>query len=122
MNLNTLNEFRHEIYNCFDYASDTLFNLADALLTESQAQSVLELTLSPCFQRKWSSLYEALQMGQINQTHFEQTLVRYAPRPRDGERLVLAVDASNIERPFSHTSPDRGWLFTSTIFSIVISQ
>ncbi|NWJ45235.1 MAG: transposase [Chloroflexi bacterium] len=111
MNLNTLKEFRHEIYDCFEYASDALFNLADALMTESQAQSVLELTLSPNFERKWPSLYEALQMGQVNQTRFEQTMVRYAPHPFDGERLVLAVDATNIERPFSTTSADRGWLY-----------
>jgi len=111
MNLNTINEFRHEIYDCFNYARDALFNLADALLTESQAHSVVELTLSPLFERKWPSLYEALQMGQLNRTRFEQTLVRYAPRPVAGERLVLAVDASNIERPFSQTSPDRGWLY-----------
>jgi len=50
-------------------------------------------------------------MGQLNQARFEQTLVRYAPRPIAGQRLVLAVDASNIERPFSQTSPDRGWLY-----------
>ncbi len=111
MNLNTLNEFRYEIYRCFTYAGDALFNLADALLTESQAHSVLELTLSPRFERKWPSLYEALQTGQLDQARFEQTLVRYAPRPLAGERLVLAVDASNIERPFSQTSPDRGWLY-----------
>jgi hypothetical protein len=88
-----------------------LFNLGDALLTESQAHSVLELSLSPHFERKWPSLYEALQTGQLDQTRFEQTLVRYAPPPVAGERVVLAVDASNIERPFSQTSPDRGWLY-----------
>ena len=97
MNLNTLKEFRHEIYGCFTYARDALFNLADALMTESQAQSVLELTLSPSFERKWPSLYEALQMGRINQTRFEQTLVRYAPCHNDGERLALAVDATNSD-------------------------
>jgi hypothetical protein len=82
-----------------------LFNLADALLTETQAHSVLELTLSPCFERKWYSLYEALQLGQVNQSQFEQTLVRYTPRPLVVERLVLAVDATNIERPFKGYLP-----------------
>jgi len=56
MSLNPLKEFRQEIYQCFNYAKDSLFNLADALLIESQAQSVLELSLSPCFKRKWPSL------------------------------------------------------------------
>jgi hypothetical protein len=88
-----------------------LFNLADALLTETQAHSAIELTLSPYFERGWPSFYEGLQTGRLDQARFEQTLVDYAPKPAFGQRLVVAVDASNIERPFSETSPDRGWLY-----------
>ena len=111
MNFNTLKEFRQDLYECFSYSRDALFNLADALLTETAAHSVIELTLSPCFERKWPSLYEALQMGKLNQAQFERTLIKYAPRARAGERIVVAVDASNIERPFSQTSPERGYLY-----------
>ncbi len=35
MNLNILQNFRHEIYSCFERAADALFNTADALLTET---------------------------------------------------------------------------------------
>ena len=59
MNLNTLQNFRHAIYDCFQRAADALFNTADALLTEPGAHSFPELSLSPCFQRQWPSLYEA---------------------------------------------------------------
>ena len=52
MNLNTLNEFRHEVYRCFQRAEDALFNAADALMTETQAQSFPELSLSPYFERQ----------------------------------------------------------------------
>jgi hypothetical protein len=31
MNLNTLNEFRHAVYDCFERAGDALFNTVDAL-------------------------------------------------------------------------------------------
>lgn len=111
MNFNILQQFRQELYGCFTQSRDALFNLADALLTETTAHSVIELTLSPCFERKWPSLYAALQLGKLNQARFEQTLVKYAPKPACDQRVVLAVDASNIERPFSETSPDRGYLF-----------
>ena len=47
MNLNTVQGFRHEIYGCFDRAADALFNTVDALLTETQAHSFPELSLSP---------------------------------------------------------------------------
>ena len=59
MNLNTLQNFRHAIYDCFQRAADALFNTADALLTETGAHSFPELSLSPCFERQWPSLYEA---------------------------------------------------------------
>jgi|GEM_PF-1907315 len=120
MNLNTLKEFRHEIYVCFTYARDALFNLADALMTESQAQFVLELTLLPSFERKWSSLYEALQMGRVNQTRFEQTC---------GTRLVTKLVKDWCWRWMLQISSDpiatllqTGVGFTSTICSIVISR
>ena len=48
MNLNTLNEFRHAMDGSFERAADALFNTADALLTETSAQSFPELSLSPC--------------------------------------------------------------------------
>jgi hypothetical protein len=56
MNLNTLQDFRHEVYGCFPRAADALFNTVDALLTETQAHSFPELSLSPVFQRRWGKL------------------------------------------------------------------
>src|SRR5438128_2680518 len=53
MNLNTLQDFRHEVYRCFNRAADALFNTVDALLTETQAHSFPELSLSPLFERRW---------------------------------------------------------------------
>src|SRR3954447_25971223 len=103
MNFNILKQFRQELYGCFEQSRDALFNLADALLTETTAHTVIELTLSPHFERIWPSWYGALQLGKLNQAQFEQTLVKYAPRPVAGQRLVIAVAASNIERPFSET-------------------
>src|SRR5437763_16539161 len=66
MDLTTLQEFRQEIYNSFERAGDSLFNTIDALISESQAQSFPELSLSPFFLRSWSSLYKAFKRGQIN--------------------------------------------------------
>ena len=66
MNLNTLQEFRHGMYNCFGNAKDALFNLVDALSSEAGASSFPELSFSPFFERTWASLYEALEDGQID--------------------------------------------------------
>src|SRR5260370_42304911 len=107
MNLNTLNEFRHEVYGCFKRAADALFNAVDALLTETNGLSFPEWSLSPCFERRWCSLYEAFEDGRIDQQRLRQVFVRYLLPPVDEERVWLGLDATSIERPQSKTSPDR---------------
>jgi hypothetical protein len=107
MDLSTLRQFRHDIYQCFRKAPDALFDMVDALITETQAQSFPELSLSPSFQRKWHSLYEALQDGKVDEKRLQETYIKYLPDPSQGKRLILGIDATGIERPFSSTSPDR---------------
>ena len=107
MDLSTLQQFRHEVYACFGRAKDALFDTIDALIAETQAQSFPELSLSPFFQRKWHSLYKAFEDGKIDQKCLQKVFITYLPTPRVGKRLILGTDATQIERPFSHTSPDR---------------
>jgi len=107
MNVTTLQDFRQEIYTCMEGAGDTLFTVVDALTSESQAQSFPELSLSVFFPRSWSSLYKAFKRGKINRERLQDVLIKYIP-PRYLEgRLILGIDASQIERPCSETSPDR---------------
>ena len=107
MNLNTLNEFRHDVYGCFQRAEDALFNAADAWLTETQAQSFAELSLSPCFERRWCSLYEAFEDGRVDRDRLRQVFTRYLVRPTAGQWVWLGLDATSIERPRSKTARDR---------------
>jgi hypothetical protein len=37
----------------------------------------------------------------------QNVFIKYFPVPSEGERLVLGIDVTNIERPFSPTFPDR---------------
>ncbi len=106
MHLHTLKAFRHEIYSCFGRARDALFNLVDALLSEDRAQSFPELSLSPHFERRWPSLYEALEDGRIEQNELQKVFVKHVPLPVE-RSLRIAVDASSIARPKAVTSADR---------------
>jgi Transposase DDE domain. len=109
MNDSTLKQIRYEIYKCFDQAGDALFNLVDALLSESQAQSLPELSQSPFFERKWPSVYEALEDGRINVKRLRAVLVKSGLAACEDDELVcIAVDATNIGRPDAKTSEDRG--------------
>src|SRR5437667_10654913 len=109
MNHTTLKQVRYEIYRCFERGGDALFNLADALLSESQAQSLPELSLSAFFERKWPSVYEALEEGWIDVEQLRAVWVNalLCEKGKD-EPVWIAVDASGIERADARTSQDRG--------------
>lgn len=110
MNLNTLKEFRHEVYGCFERGKDVLFNTVDALLTEDRAKSFPELSLSPSFERQWPSLYEAFEDGKINQQRLRKVFASFLPKPGEGKELWIGIDVSGIARPGARTSKDRSAL------------
>src|SRR5437667_10633544 len=108
MNHITLKQMRYETYRCFERGGDALFNLADALLCESQAQSLPQLSLSAFFERKWPSVYQALEDGRIRVKQLRRVLVSTLLAQRPGDLPVwIAVDATNIERSDAQTSKER---------------
>jgi DDE superfamily endonuclease len=116
MNFTKLKQIRQQVYESFERGADALFNLADALLCESQAQSLPELSLSPFFERQWSSVYEALEDGRINVEQLRAIWVHALLCERaENEPIWIAVDASNIERPCAPTSADRGMIHLSNL-------
>src|SRR5712692_3133693 len=76
MYFNTLDRLRQQMYGCFERSRDALFDLCDALLSESQARSLPELSLSVFFQRRWPSVYEALEDGRINVKRLRESFVQ----------------------------------------------
>ena len=85
----------------------TRTDLCDALATQTYARSFVDLARAPCFQRRWPSLDEALEDGRIARPALHRLFVATAPRPAPGRRLVLALDASPIPRPYARTAADR---------------
>ncbi|MEI7644719.1 MAG: transposase [Chloroflexales bacterium] len=88
---------------------------ADALLTDTQARSLIELSQAASFQRAWSSLYEALEDGQIDRPALIRLFAEHVPAAMVGERLVLGVDVSSILRPDVHTSADHTLVHRSNL-------
>jgi hypothetical protein len=107
MNFNILQEFRQGLYAALGKSKDALFELTDALLSESQARCLPELSFSPFFTRQWPSLYQALQEGQLDRGELRHLMAHFAPEGLPGQRLLIGVDASNIPRPESVTAADR---------------
>ena len=115
MDLSTLAAFRHELYTCFLASGDTLMNVVDALLTETTAQSFAELALSPFVERKWSSIYKAIEDGMVSRPAIRNVFANYAPHPKTGQRLVLVIDSSNVPRPESVTARDRTCIYVPNL-------
>jgi hypothetical protein len=115
MDYNTLADWRRDLYATFVQAGDALMNVADALLTETSARSLVELSLSPFFTRRWPSVYEALQDARIDRAALHQLFARHAPLPGEGKRLVLGGDASSILRVESRTARDRTYVHASNL-------
>ncbi len=111
MHCNTLDDFRQQVYHSFERSRDALFNVCDALVSEPQARSLPELSLSPFFQRQWPSVYEALQDGRINTERLGRVFVQALLTEQATEEPVwLGLDSSSMERLEADSSADRGMI------------
>jgi hypothetical protein len=115
MDSNTLADFRRQLYPCFRRAGDALMNAADALLTQTGARSFVELSLSPCFERGWPSLYEAFADARMDRHALRRLFATFAPMPQAPHRMVMGVDASSIARPLARTARDRTYVHASNL-------
>jgi hypothetical protein len=112
MYFNTLDCLRQQMYGCFERSRDALFNVSDALLSESQARSLPELSLSVFFERRWPSVYEALQDGRINVERLREAFVHalLESKPAD-EAIWLGIDSSSMQRLEADSLCDRGMIY-----------
>jgi len=99
------------LFACLTRAAAALFDLADALLTDLSARSVVELSQSPAFRRQWPSVYAALQDGRVDRAALQHAFVAHMPPVPPGQRLLLGLDTSPIRRPDAHTSADRSLVY-----------
>ena len=76
--------YRCGLYACFSRCGDALMNLNDALISDTAAQSFVELSQSPFFVRCWSSLYAACEDGLMDVEALRQLRVQHAPVPHAG--------------------------------------
>jgi len=116
LNFNTFQAVRQQIYDTFERGADALFNVCDALLSESHARSLPELSYSPFFERQWSSLYQALSNGMIDEVKLQAVWVKALLSDIPVAQTVwMSIDASPIPRPEAKTSEDRGIIHVSNL-------
>ncbi|WP_225977389.1 transposase [Nostoc sp. CENA543] len=104
MNRAKLEEFRQAAYNYLGRAHDATFELMDAILLTRNAYSLADLSLSPAFRRKWSSIYEALQDSRPQRQKLMQLYIKQMPHQG---RPLLAGDHTAWPRPDAVTLQER---------------
>jgi hypothetical protein len=118
--------FRQQLRDCFESYSDSIIDLIDALSGNSKGNnSVVELSLSPLFQRTYNSLYKAISSSfntsnaENNQsekfTNKLQKLVcavaQLIPTPKERPFYLFAIDTTPAPRPYAQTMPERGYIY-----------
>ena len=105
--LEELGAFRQAVYTeCLTARADALFEVGDALLTTPYITSPVALSLAPSFRRKWSSLFDALSDGGVDQAALRGVLLRVAPAD---PTPLWAIDHTLWVRPDAVTLPERGF-------------
>src|SRR6266571_1523515 len=116
MDYSRLKQIRQQLYDCMPRGADALFNLADALLSESQAQSLPELSVAAVFEQQKHSVYEALEDGRIKVEQVRTLWMKVLLSERaESEPIWIGVDTSNLSRPDALTSADRTIIHLSNL-------
>lgn len=117
-----LQEFRQKVYQNLGRARDATFELMDAVMLSRKVDSLADLSLCPCFRRKWHSSYEALEdtrpnanklmrlyLGQIPTEPVVVMAGDHTPWPRpEAKRRERANLPTSWRRPLESSSGDGG--------------
>jgi hypothetical protein len=104
-----LNRFREVVYQSFERRADAGLELIDALTSTPGVESPVELSESPLFRRRFSSIYDVLKWGRLHYERLRQLLDEL--QPEDAETVagyeVYALDCTDDPAPEAETLPDR---------------
>jgi hypothetical protein len=99
--LNNLIEFRQAIYETgFTKGRDALFEIVDGLIERPHAGCGAEISLSPFFRRRWSSLYKAVEEGEVKPQALTRLFMQQLPT--DGVQ-VYPLDSTVWPHPAAQT-------------------
>jgi DDE superfamily endonuclease len=101
-----LRAFRQQVYTSFGCRRDALFEALDSILSAPILETPAHLSLAPTGQRRWGSVYDALNAGTMDLTRLETLVASY---PLEPQSTWYAVDASVWPRCDAETRPERGF-------------
>ena len=105
-----LHQFRQELYDNLGLRQDSLFELIDAALTAPHKSTLVRLSLSTAFRRRWPSTCDALADGSLSVPGLRVLFTRaLAQSVVSHERPVWVIDGTAWPRPAARTSAERTW-------------
>jgi hypothetical protein len=111
----SLSEFRKAVYQSLRRRADVLFDLIDALTVAGQVSSPVALSEQKPFRRRFCSVYDGLENGEMDMDEILSLLPDCVPENSEtiAGYKVYAVDATANEHEQAETLPDRSVLKSS---------
>ncbi len=111
--------WRKNLYNGLNARRETVIELVDALSSNQQAASVVELSLNPLFRRDYNSLYKGIKeflphqtddkyKGQVN--CLLDAVSQTIPQTKSRSFNLLGIDTTPYPRPYSATLADKTFI------------
>ncbi|MCP4606059.1 MAG: transposase [Proteobacteria bacterium] len=104
-------QFRADVYGTFQKRADAVFELIDALSSDTQARSPAELSLSPFFRRQYPSIYDGLDEWQYEAAALETVFLQALPKPKSGGFRLWGLDETPRRRQYAYILKDRGYVY-----------
>ena len=98
-----IQQFRKAVYQSISKRADSILDLVDALTVAGHVDSPVALSEETPFQRKFSSVYDALQHGEFDFDLLQQALLTFQP---DDSEQIAGYDMLWIARPMSVRKPE----------------
>jgi len=121
--LNRLRGWRVGLYAYLPQRPDAILDLLDALASNTQARSPVELSLNPLFRRQYGSVYDAVDSFFVSTTataaagerraqelRILRLLVAVLPRPQRRPFWLFGIDRTPAPRRFAATLRDRSYV------------
>lgn len=110
---NQLTQFRDEVYQNFKTykRTDTLMDLVDAISSNTTSKSVVELSLSPQFQRSYTAMNKAIAVECLSGKQIARLAAKTISPPEARKFYLMGTDVTSSPRPYARTLADRGFVY-----------
>jgi hypothetical protein len=131
-----LQNFREQLHAQFEHRADSTMDLLDALCSNNQAPSVVQLSLNPLFRAGYSTLFKAIGESLATEGAEEEEkeeitpdnipvqkrqqfqcvdlISQVVPQPQQRHFFLMGQDCTSIARQFANSLEDRGMVHQPT--------